>query len=138
VIQPQDQPQDQDQDAIYDLQSIVVHAGSYGSGHYYSYVRPDVRSSKWYRFDDHRVTEVDYYEDVIPDAFGGRMESPSTSTSTYTSLEDPPLTKGIWGRLFGRRNGRRRRRDGYGYGGKESCAYMLQYVKRSDIPHLYH
>ena len=116
------------QNSIYDLQSIVVHKGAFGSGHYYSYVRPDMSSKRWYRFDDHRVTEVDYYEDVIRDAFGGRME-------TCEKEDESTKPRGFWGRVFGGRN----KVGGYeyGYGGRYSNAYMLQYVKRSDITKLY-
>ena len=36
--------------ACYALQSVVVHVGEFGSGHYYAYVRPDICSDTWYRF----------------------------------------------------------------------------------------
>jgi hypothetical protein len=35
--------QPEEQNVLYDLQGIVVHAGEYGQGHYYAYVRPDVQ-----------------------------------------------------------------------------------------------
>ena len=41
------------------------------------------------------------------------------------------VQRGILHRLFAR-NPRR-----YGWGGEKSSAYMLQYVKRSEIPSLY-
>jgi ubiquitin carboxyl-terminal hydrolase 7 len=50
----------------YDLQSVVIHMGKYGVGHYYSYVRPDMNSDTWYRFNDHVVEKVSE-----KDAYGG-------------------------------------------------------------------
>ena len=107
--------------AIFDLQSIVVHNGEYGSGHYYAYVRTSMNEKRWFRFDDQRVTQVDYSE-VIADSFGG-----------------PSLQQGVPRNIFARifRPGRQGNAQRYGYGGKTSSAYMLQYVKRQDIPELY-
>jgi ubiquitin carboxyl-terminal hydrolase 7 len=104
---------------LYDLQSIVVHVGDYGSGHYYSYVRPDVRTNVWYRFDDDRVAQVSFKE-VVKDAYGGRT----------VGEEKQNAKKGFLKRLFG--SG-----ASYGWGGSKSSAYMLQYVKRSDVEKLY-
>jgi ubiquitin C-terminal hydrolase len=39
-------------------------------GNYYSYIRPDIQTNKWYRFDDEFVTRVDFTDD-IDDAYGG-------------------------------------------------------------------
>mmetsp|Transcript_986 Transcript_986/g.1528 ORF Transcript_986/g.1528 Transcript_986/m.1528 type:complete len:428 (+) Transcript_986:93-1376(+) len=105
---------------IFDLQSVVIHAGEYGRGHYYSYVRPDVLKNKWYRYDDDRVTEVSF-KTVKEDAFGGQAMSPVRKQKQ----------NGFWGRLVSRR------KTNYGWGGKSSSAYMLQYVKRSEISILY-
>jgi ubiquitin carboxyl-terminal hydrolase 7 len=105
--------------ALYDLQSIVVHVGEYGSGHYYSYVRPDVRTDVWYRFDDDRVAEVSFKE-VVKDAYGGRT----------AREEKQHAKKGFLKRLFSGGGS-------YGWGGSKSSAYMLQYVKRSDVGKLY-
>merc|ERR1712226_1412640 len=58
---------------MYDLQSIVVHKGGYGSGHYYAYVRPNVLKNKWFLFDDDRVRQV-MFHDVKVDAFGGSVK----------------------------------------------------------------
>lgn len=96
----------------------VVHVGEYGSGHYYAYVRPDVQRNKWYRFDDHKVTEVDFKE-VTADSFGGHSERRKRVQK-----------KGILARLFGGNNS-------FGWGGPKSSAYMLQYVRRCDVPKLY-
>ena len=142
-------------DEIYDLQSIVIHKGEYGSGHYYSYVRPDIRSDVWYRFDDEFVTKVDY-SDVVADAYGGCRKTRrkrSRSNSLDNNVDDymPVVTKrrrwgpirlllGIFRRVarIGSSSAERGGDGGsFGYGGRSSNAYMLQYVRRSDIPKLY-
>lgn len=106
---------------IFDLQSVVIHVGGYGSGHYYSYVRPDISKNKWYRYDDDRVAEVSF-KMVSEDAFGGHVMSP---------IQKDRRNLGFWGRLLSRS------KTNYGWGGKSSSAYMLQYVKRSEISVLY-
>lgn len=115
-----DVSKDETQHSIFDLQSIVVHKGRYGSGHYYSYVRPDVTRNTWFRFDDDRVTRVTFKE-VKADAFGGENIVKKKNQKR----------SGFWKRLLSS--------DGsnYGWGGKDSSAYMLQYVRRIDIPKLY-
>ena len=105
---------DEESLALYELQSIVVHAGEYGSGHYYAYVRPDVSSNQWYRFNDHIVTKV-RYRDVENDAFGEKSSQQEKS--------------GFWSFL--------RADNSFGWGGRTSSAYVLQYVKTNDIPKLY-
>jgi len=107
---------------LYDLQAVVVHAGEYGSGHYYAYVRPDIRSDEWYRFNDHEVTKVSF-KDVTCDSYGGRAAQ---------KAKEKQSKRGLLSRVFGSLNS-----GSYGYGGRTSSAYMLQYVRRSDIPKLY-
>ena len=136
-------------DAIYDLQSIVVHKGEYGSGHYYSYVRPDIRRNEWFRFDDEFVTPVEY-SDVVADAFGGsrRMRRKRTRSDSLDSTAAPvEQRRGLFQSIFSflglfRRVlsiGSTSSGEGcrFGYGGRTSSAYMLQYARRSDIPRLY-
>lgn len=106
---------------IFDLQSVVIHAGEYGSGHYYSYVRPDISKNKWYRYDDDRVAEVSF-KMVKEDAFGGHVLTP---------MQKNKKTLGFWGRMLSKS------KTNYGWGGRTSSAYMLQYVKRSEISILY-
>ena len=104
--------------AMYDLQSVIVHAGEYSSGHYYAYVRPDIHDDTWYRFDDHKVTPVSI-EDVVQDAYGGKTVGEVKQNEK----------RGLLQRLFSG--------GSYGWGGQSSCAYMMQYVKRNDIKRLY-
>lgn len=105
------------------MQSIVVHAGEYGSGHYYAYVRPNITKNKWYRFDDDCVTEVTF-KMVKDDAFGGHVVEKVTE-------KEKKGKRGLLQRLFARKS------RSYGWGGKSSSAYMLQYVKKSEILSLY-
>ena len=113
-------------DCVYDLQSIVIHMGEYGVGHYYAYVRPDVQSELWYRFNDQIVEEVKY-EEVIEDAYGGR----AAKRKTIPSEGGFGFIQRIRRLLFESRGA------SYGYGGSTSNAYVLQYVRRCDIPTLY-
>lgn len=150
-------------DAIYDLQSVVVHRGEYGSGeslksvtrrtienchspnnqyvtitiltgHYYSYVRPDIKVNEWYRFDDQVVTPVDFSE-VIADAYGGRVRR--RRAKSFDGAH-PAKKRSVLRRIFsfggfGGDNG-----GAFGYGGRTSSAYMIQYVRRSDIAKLHY
>jgi len=125
-------------DVVYDLQSIVIHRGEYGSGHYYSYVRPDIRSNEWYRFDDQIVTKVEF-NDVVADAYGGRVRRKrSRSLDESKSGSSTKQQRGLLRRIFSFGGRLKNAGDGaFGYGGITSSAYMLQYVRRSDIPTLY-
>lgn len=110
---------DCDPRAVYELQSVIVHMGEYGIGHYYAYVRPDIEKDEWYRFNDHNVDKVTF-EDVVMDAFGGKGKHAKKG-----------LHRRI-GRIF--RNGSQ---NLFGWGGETSNAYVVQYVQRSNIPSLY-
>jgi ubiquitin carboxyl-terminal hydrolase 7 len=111
--------QEKDESVIYDLQSVVVHSGEFGHGHYYAYIRPNIRKNKWFRFDDDRVTEVSFKE-VKDDAYGGRILERSKKSSK--------TPRGILGRVFSNRLGR----QNFGWGGKRSSAYMLQFLYGND------
>lgn len=111
---------DEEARVVYDLQSVVVHVGEYGSGHYYAYVRPDARKNEWYRFDDDKVTKVTYRE-VAADCYGGQ-------SSRIAAQE---AKEGLFAKLFRGGGGK------YGWGGRTSSAYVLQYVRRESIPMLY-
>lgn len=119
----------------YDLQAIVVHVGRYDVGHYYAYVRPDLEREEWYRFNDDVVEEVSF-EDVTADAFGGKGQN-HQSGSPYTSAK--AKGGGIVQRVrrllmgSGGRGG-----SPFGWGGETSNAYVVQYVRTTDIPMLYH
>ena len=113
--------------AQYDLQAVVVHVGEYGAGHYYAYVRPDVNSDSWYRFNDDIVDKVSF-QDVVDDAYGGRVAT-NISNDNETQKKRGLLRKVQ--RLWNRKG------SCYGWGGEKSNAYVVQYVRRCDVPMLY-
>lgn len=128
---------DNNDSCTFELQAVVVHMGEYGSGHYYAYVRPDVRTDDWYRFNDEVVTKVRFAE-VVRDAYGGKQPSLPTETidsSASNAKKGNFLVRIIRG-VFGQ-GGDNGNDGGYGYGGPKSNAYVLQYVRRCDIPKLY-
>jgi len=101
-------------------------------GHYYAYVRPDIRSDRWYRFDDDKVTPVDF-KDVIADSYGGRARR---AKKRRAQKQEEQKKKRFFGRLF-RGIGGGGGGQPFGWGGRTSSAYMLQYVRRCDISLLY-
>jgi len=114
-------------ETIYDLQGVVIHVGKYGMGHYYAYVRPDPTSDQWFRFNDDHVEAVTEKE-VFEDAYGGKNSIRSQPEGGKKRI--PVLGRFL--RRFGSGNG-----SSYGYGGSESNAYVVQYVRRKDIGKLY-
>eukprot|EP00531_Pseudo-nitzschia_arenysensis_P012961 CAMPEP_0116137966 /NCGR_PEP_ID=MMETSP0329-20121206/12522_1 /TAXON_ID=697910 /ORGANISM="Pseudo-nitzschia arenysensis, Strain B593" /LENGTH=402 /DNA_ID=CAMNT_0003632901 /DNA_START=56 /DNA_END=1264 /DNA_ORIENTATION=+ len=109
----------------YELQAVIVHVGEYDVGHYYAYVRPDIEKNEWYRFNDDNVDKVSF-EDVITDAYGGK----------HTSNNSEERGDGIHRRI-GRLFSNRKKKDSFGWGGRTSNAYCVQYVQRSKIGSLY-
>jgi hypothetical protein len=119
-------------------------------GHYYSYVRPDIQTNEWYRFDDEFVTRVDF-TDVIVDAYGGScaaLQRRSRDSDSFESIDAQQGQRrgllrrilsllGLFRRMTMIRSRTLDRRSGFGYGGRTSNACMLQYVHRSDAPKLY-
>ena len=131
------------------LQPFLSFSQTNDVGHYYSYVRPDIQTNEWYRFDDEFVTRVDF-TDVIVDAYGGScaaLRKRSRSDSFESIDEQQGQRRGLLRRilsLFGLfrrmtmiRSRTLDRRSGFGYGGRTSSVYMLQYEHRSDVPKLY-
>jgi ubiquitin carboxyl-terminal hydrolase 7 len=56
-------------DNVYNLHAVIVHSGEIDSGHYYTYLKPEVKS-KWYKFDDEVVSRADDQE-VFQKNYGG-------------------------------------------------------------------
>jgi ubiquitin C-terminal hydrolase len=138
IVAPSDDDDDvgNNDDCIYELQSVLVHVGEYQSGHYYSYVRPNVRTDDWYRFNDEIHTKV-RFADVIHDAYGGSVSSMMQNEAT-NMIHDQDKKRNRVIRFFRDFFGM----DGinthtYGFGGPKSNAYVLQYICRKDIPKLY-
>lgn len=46
---------------VYELYAVLVHSGSAGHGHYYSYIK-SFEDQNWYCFNDERVSEVNVEE----------------------------------------------------------------------------
>ena len=113
-------------------------------------MRPDIRRNEWFRFDDELVTPVEYC-DVVADAYGvsRRMQKKRLRSDSMESILAPIKRRrellqclfsslGLFRRVS--TTGSNSSGDGcdcYGYGGRTSSAYMLQYARRSDIPQLY-
>ncbi|EGG09841.1 uncharacterized protein MELLADRAFT_42507 [Melampsora larici-populina 98AG31] len=91
----------------YRLHGVLVHSGDVHGGHYFVLIKPHPES-KWYKFDDDRVTPVTDKE-VLEDNFGGEQ-----------FINGTPVVNG------GGKNG------GKGTGVKRfTNAYMLVYVRES-------
>jgi len=115
---------DLDLDGIsYKLQSVIVHSGEFGSGHYYAYVKTSGflagERETWVRCDDDRVAEVSF-DDVVVDAFGDEPEPDRQRRKRRFFMS-----------LFGRNS------HSDGYGGNKSCAFLLQFVKSSQVEKLF-
>lgn len=128
------------ENALYDLQSVVVHVGEFGVGHYYSYVRPDVRRNEWYRFNDDQVAKVDVSQ-VLQDAYGGvrTINSLEGGLEKYKAEVVMESSESWWQRPFAWLFPASQTKSelSSGYGGLKGSAYVLQYVRRRDIPQLY-
>jgi len=116
--------EEKDPRSEYELQAVVLHVGEFDVGHYYAYVRPDIEKNEWYRFNDDKVDEVTF-EDVIADAFGGKG----------TKIGNNGGGIGIGRRIL--RLFQNKQSDTYGWGGETSNAYVIQYVRKRNIAHLY-
>lgn len=66
----------------YKLRGAVVHMGQADSGHYYSYIQ-DMKSKKWFEFNDTYVSEFD--EEEIPEECFGGEESWGSSFMNFRS-----------------------------------------------------
>eukprot|EP01101_Sappina_pedata_P002182 TRINITY_DN12439_c0_g1_i1.p1 TRINITY_DN12439_c0_g1~~TRINITY_DN12439_c0_g1_i1.p1 ORF type:complete len:1099 (+),score=421.81 TRINITY_DN12439_c0_g1_i1:26-3298(+) len=53
----------------YSLYGVLIHLGNVNMGHYYAYLRPDLNSNNWYKFDDEKVTRVSE-KCAVDDNFG--------------------------------------------------------------------
>lgn len=53
---------------VYELYSVLIHAGSAFGGHYYAYIK-SFQDGKWYNFNDSSVSEIS--EEELTKVFGG-------------------------------------------------------------------
>ena len=98
-------------------------------------MRPDINVNEWYRFDDQVVTPVDYSE-VVADAYGGKARK--RRANSFDDAHPNKKQKGILRRIFSFGSFGRDSSGGFGYGGRTSSAYMIQYVRRSDRAKLHY
>ncbi|XP_051113308.1 ubiquitin C-terminal hydrolase 13-like [Andrographis paniculata] len=83
---------------LYTLQSVLVHSGGIDGGHYYVYIRPDLSSNHWYKFDDEKVSRQDVdttieglyggEQDVMPSYFGMSMKNSNAYMLVYIRESD--------------------------------------------------
>jgi hypothetical protein len=133
--------------SVYRLQSVVIHKGGFEGGHYYSYVNLGIgKKSKdggddWWRFDDEIVEPVEW-RIVEEDSFGGKglgTNPPSNDEAWQTCVKktkDQKDKPNCVQRLLNKVTGKTTTNDD-SYGGTTACAYLLQYVKESDVERLY-
>ena len=88
----------------YHLHGVLVHSGDLNSGHYFSFIRPEI-NGKWFKFDDDRVIPASEYE-VLDENFGGDHGALPPGTPK------PNLAKAIK---------------------RLTNAYMLVYIRESDL-----
>lgn len=65
---------------VYELFSIMVHAGSASGGHYYAYIK-DFRTDEWFCFNDQSVSKITY-DDIRKTYGGGTNRVPCYSWSS--------------------------------------------------------
>lgn len=98
---------------IYDLYGVLVHFGSFESGHYYAFLRTST-NPQWYKFDDSCVTKEET-ETAVQDNYGGSIYAnynPNARTNPYS---------------YAYQYSRMKRYSGY----------MLVYVRREDADHIF-
>ncbi|KAG2381391.1 hypothetical protein C9374_006380 [Naegleria lovaniensis] len=71
---------------IYTLQSVVIHSGSAGGGHYYSYEKV---GNHWYEFNDSTVTKIE--ESQVEKAFGSGSSHSNGYLLIY--IRDEPISQ---------------------------------------------
>lgn len=79
-------------EARYRLHAVLMHAGAYGYGHYFTYVRPhqpDRGGGGWFRCDDERVASVAAAE-ALRDGAGGGRGATSAYLLQYVRIDAAP------------------------------------------------
>lgn len=124
---------------IYYLHSVLVHIGDVNGGHYHVFIRPDIdlsesgpkRQSQWFKFDDENVSLAS--EDAaIQDNFGVG----GAKDITGKALDDDLGTGGLNGGQTPPPAVFPTRTRNYQQTRRFSNAYMLQYLRKSDIAYL--
>ena len=71
-------------ESAYYIHGIVMHEGEANSGHFYSYIK-DHCEDKWYKFNDHLVSEAGSEEEVLSEAFGNVKPKASAYLVIYAT-----------------------------------------------------
>lgn len=122
---------------VYVLHSVLVHIGDVNGGHYHAFIRPTIDISgdepkkpvQWFKFDDETVTAATR-EQAVQDNFGvggdrdisKRRQGLDDDLSGVNGAQNPPSN--VYSQA--RRTNYQTRRC--------SNAYMLQYLRKSDVP----
>ena len=122
---------------VYVLHSVLVHIGDVNGGHYHAYIRPEIdvsgkdpkKPSHWFKFDDENVSRASE-EAAIQDnfGFGGEHNSQKRGPGLDDDLNGvhdqtpPPAVFQTRPRNYQAR--------------RFSNAYMLQYLRKSEVPYL--
>lgn len=123
---------------IYVLHSVLVHIGDVNGGHYHVFIRPEIpidengqeKPSQWLKFDDEAVTRATE-EHAVQDNFGVGGEKDHQKRS---GIDDDLNNTGLNGgqlppSVLPTRNRNYQSR-------RFSNAYMLQYLRKSEVPYL--
>lgn len=126
---------------IYMLQAVLVHSGDVNGGHYHVFIRPDIdlsddaprKPSQWFKFDDEAVT-LATENAAVADNFGVGGEKDIHRRGP--GLEDDLSNGGVNGGQTLPPNVFQTRSRQITQSKRLSNAYMLQYLRKSDIPYL--
>lgn len=130
--------EDSNGDDIYVLHSVLVHIGDVNGGHYHAFIRPSIdtgndegkkQMNQWYKFDDETVTPA-YEEAAVQENFGvggdrdfgKRGIDDELGNGGLNGQTNPPNVFPNRGRNYQPR--------------RFSNAYMLQYLRKSDVHYL--
>lgn len=102
----------------YRLHSVLVHSGGINGGHYYAFIKPDLKDAddaQWYKFDDEHVTKQSA-EQAVMDQYGSRgtaanVDSDMDADDDSSNMRIAPNLRFT----------------------KVSSAYMLVYIRESDM-----
>lgn len=125
-------------DDVYVLHSVLVHIGDVNGGHYHAFIRPDIdtsdtepkKASQWFKFDDETVS-LATEEAAVHDNYGVGGEKDFAKRG---GMDDELGNGGVNGQtpppnVFQNRNRNYQPR-------RFSNAYMLQYLRKSDVHYL--
>lgn len=124
---------------VYYLHSVLVHIGDVNGGHYHVFIRPEIdvsddgpkKPAQWFKFDDENVSPATE-EAAIQDNFG--VGGKELSGKGGTGLDDD--LGGVNGGQTPPPSVFQTRTRNYQQTRRFSNAYMLQYLRKSNVPYL--